>query len=219
MPKKIRIYIADDHEILIEGIIALLKTNPKFEVVGYSLNGMHLVESVCQKEADILIMDINMPEKDGIEVLKEFSENGYCCKVIILSSYDDIKLIKEVLKLGASGYLSKQCAGESIIEAIKTVLTGQLYFSKNIQNNIYSSLSDKPFDYESYDTPTSILTNREIEILKLISLEYSGKKISEELFISINTVETHRKNLLRKLNVKNTVGLVKYALKNKLINN
>lgn len=219
MPNKIKIHLADDHQVLIDGILAVLKTNPKFEVVGYSLNGMNLVEHVCQNKTDVLIMDINMPQKDGIEVLKEFSEKGYCCKVIILSSYDDFKLIKEVLKLGASGYLSKQCAGDSIIEAIESVASGKEYFSKNIQDKIFSSFSGNLVESESYDTPTSLLTDRELEILKLISLEYSGKEIGEELFISANTVETHRKNLLKKLNVKNTIGLVKYALKNKLINN
>lgn len=218
MPKKIRIYLADDHQVLIDGILAVLKTNTKFEVVGYSLNGMNLVDTVHQKKADILIMDINMPQKDGIEVLKEFSDKGFSCKVIVLSSYDDFKLIKEVLKLGASGYLSKQCAGDSIIEAIESVAAGQDYFSKNIQEKIFSSLTGNTSASENYEITNTMLTDRELEILKLISMEYSGKEIGEELFISANTVETHRKNLIKKLNVKNTIGLVKYAIKHNLIN-
>lgn len=218
MPKKIRIYLADDHQVLIDGILAVLKTNPKIEVVGYSLNGMNLVDTVHQKKADILIMDINMPQKDGIEVLKEFSDKGFSCKVIVLSSYDDFKLIKEVLKLGASGYLSKQCAGDSIMEAIESVAAGQDYFSKNIQEKIFSSLTGNTSASENYETTNTLLTDRELEILKLISMEYSGKEIGEELFISANTVETHRKNLIKKLNVKNTIGLVKYAIKHNLIN-
>lgn len=218
MPKKIRIYLADDHQVLIDGILAVLKTNTKFEVVGYSLNGMNLVDTVQQKKADILIMDINMPQKDGIEVLKEFSDKGFSCKVIVLSSYDDFKLIKEVLKLGASGYLSKQCAGDSIIEAIESVAAGQDYFSKNIQEKIFSSFTGNTSASENYEITNTMLTDRELEILKLISMEYSGKEIGEELFISANTVETHRKNLIKKLNVKNTIGLVKYAIKHNLIN-
>ncbi|MBN8567051.1 MAG: response regulator transcription factor [Flavobacteriales bacterium] len=218
MSKKIRIYLADDHQVLIDGILAVLKTNPKIEVVGYSLNGMNLVDTVHQKKADILIMDINMPQKDGIEVLKEFSDKGFSCKVIVLSSYDDFKLIKEVLKLGASGYLSKQCAGDSIMEAIESVAAGQDYFSKNIQEKIFSSLTGNTSASENYEITNTLLTDRELEILKLISMEYSGKEISEELFISANTVETHRKNLIKKLNVKNTIGLVKYAIKHNLIN-
>jgi DNA-binding NarL/FixJ family response regulator len=218
MSNKIKIHLADDHQVLIDGMLAVLKTNPKFEVVGYSLNGLDLLETVKKNKADILIMDINMPQKDGIEVLKDFFEKGYTCRVIILSSYDDIKLIKEVLKLGASGYLSKECAGENILEAIEVVASGNDYFSKNIQDKIFSSLTGNTTPNTSKEFQLSnILTEREIEILKLISLELSGKEISEKLFISSYTVETHRKNLIKKLNVKNTIGLVKYALKNNLI--
>jgi DNA-binding NarL/FixJ family response regulator len=215
MEAKIRIYLADDHQVLIDGMFAVLKTNPLLEVVGYSLNGEDLIDKVCNVKADILVMDINMPVRDGIEVLKEFSIKGYCCKVIILSSYDDFKLVKEVIKLGASGYLSKECAGENILEAITTVSNGNPYYSQNIKDKIFNSLTNSNDSNSMLGVP---LTNREIEILKLISQEYSGKEIGEELFISASTVETHRKNLIKKLNVKNTIGLVKYALKHNLIN-
>lgn len=218
MLNKIKIHLADDHQVLIDGMLAVLKTNSKFEVVGHSLNGLDLVKTVKENKADILIMDINMPHKDGIEVLKEFSDKGYTCRVIVLSSYDDLKLIKEVLKLGATGYLSKECAGESIVEAIEVVASGREYFSKNIQDKIFSSFSGNHTLVSNQEVHMSnVLTERELEILKLISLEYSGKEIGEELFISANTVETHRKNLIKKLNVKNTIGLVKYAIKNNLI--
>lgn len=220
MSEKIRIYLADDHQILIDGLVAVLKTNKKFEVVGYSLSGENLAEEVSGKNIDILLMDINMPKKDGIEVLKEFNKKGFPCSVIIFSSYDDIKLIKEVLQLGAKGYLTKQSAGENIIEAINTVYSGEEYYSKSVREKIFLSFTGNPKpESNSFNliTPDSI-TDRELEILKLISLEYSGKEISEALYISVNTVETHRKNLLKKLNVKGTVGLVKFALKHNLIN-
>lgn len=219
MSKKIRIFLADDHQVLIDGMLAVLKTNPKFDVVGYSLNGEQLIEKMAALNVDILVMDINMPVKDGIEVLKEFSAKAYDCKVIILSSYDDFKLIKEVLKLGACGYLSKHCAGENIIAAILAVANGKQYFSDNIQDKMLQSFTTNGNECTSNNSSTALpLTDRELEILKLISQEYSGKEISEELFISSNTVETHRKNLIKKLNVKNTIGLVKYAIKNNLIN-
>lgn len=215
----IRIYLADDHQVLIDGMLAVLKTNPKFDVVGYSLNGDLLLEKIAALKVDILIMDINMPVKDGIEVLKEFSAKGYCCKVIILSSYDDFKLIKEVLKLGVSGYLSKDCAGENIIEAILAVADGKQYFSNNIQDRMIQSFTGNVSDPSNNNSLLLLpLTDRELEILKLITQEYSGKEIGEELFISSNTVETHRKNLIKKLNVKNTIGLVKYAIKHNLVN-
>ncbi|WP_447637462.1 response regulator [Flavobacterium microcysteis] len=219
MDTKIRIYLADDHQVLIDGMLSMLKTNPKFEVAGYSLNGENLVEDVKINKADVLVMDINMPKKDGIEVLREFATKGFSCKVIILSSYDDVKIIKEVLKLGANGYLSKQSAGENIIEAINAVANGEEYFSQSIRDRIFESFSKIPQQsYINEAMPLSSITERELEILKLITMEYSGTQIGEELNISTNTVETHRKNLIKKLNVKTTIGLVKYALKHNLIN-
>lgn len=220
MNHQIKIFLADDHKVLIEGISMLLKTNPRFEIVGSALNGENLVEKTASSLADILIMDINMPIKDGIDVLREFSEKGYTCKVIVLSSYDDVKIIKQVLKLGASGYLSKQSAGENIVEAIDAVYNGQEYFSQNIRDRIFESFTKIPQQsYVNEGLPQSSITDRELEVLKLISLEYSGSQISEELCISPNTVETHRKNLIKKLNVKSTIGLVKYAIKHNLLSN
>ena len=218
MDNIIRIHLADDHKVLIDGMLSMLKTNNKFEVAGFSLNGENLYEEILSNKADILVMDINMPIKDGIEVLREFSVKGYPCKVIVLSSYDDAKIIKEVLKLGANGYLSKQSAGESIIEAINVVASGQEYFSQSIRDRIFDSFSKIPQQsYINEAMPLSTITERELEILKLITLEYSGTQIGNELNISTNTVETHRKNLIKKLNVKSTIGLVKYALKHNLI--
>lgn len=218
MKKKIRIYLADDHQVLIDGMKAVLNTNPNFEVTGFSLNGKNVIEQATKTKADILVMDINMPEKDGIEVLKDLSGgDAFPFKVIILSSYDDLKLIKEVMKLGARGYLTKQCAGENIVEAIDAVENGEEYFCKTVREKIFNSFTRNNIKPNN-ETPTFSLTERELEIIKLISLEYSGKEISAELSISTNTVETHRKNLVKKLNVKNTIGLVKFALKNNLIN-
>ena len=128
MTTKTRIHIADDHQILIDGLRTIVQIDPNFEVVGSSLNGLNLYEEVIENKTDILILDISMPEKDGIEVIKEFHEKGYPCKVIILSSYDDLKMIQEIMKLGASAYLTKQCAGESIVEAIQAVKNGEEYF-------------------------------------------------------------------------------------------
>lgn len=218
MLKKIRIHLADDHQILIDGIRTLLHTIPVFEVVGFSLNGSSIFNEVTDNKSDILILDINMPEKDGIEVIKEFSEKGFPCKVIILSSHDDLRIIKEVMKLGASGYLTKKCAGENIVEAIQTVSRGEEYFCKSVREKIFSTVTkDNPKLNRQESNPNSILTERELEIITLISLEYSGKEISDRLFISTNTVETHRKNIMKKLDAKNSISLVKYALKNNLV--
>lgn len=216
--QNINIHLADDHQILIDGIRALLNTIPGFSIVGTSLNGTNIYNEVTQNNTDILVLDISMPEKDGIQVLKEFSKKGFPCKVIILSSYDDLKIVKEVMKLGASGYLTKECACESIIDAIHSINAGQEYFCKSIQNKIFNTATKNNPKIK----PVSInidpsLTERELEIIILISLEFSGKEISEKLFISTNTVETHRKNIMKKIKAKNTISIVKYALKNQLI--
>jgi len=219
MNTKIKIHLADDHQVLIDGMLAVLKTQPDYEVVGFSLNGENLVERVAQNDAHILIMDINMPEKDGIQVLREFNEKGFSCKVIILSSYDDPKLIKEVIKLGASGYLTKQCAGENIMDAINSVVLGQQYFSSAIKDKIFDTFTDNNQEKALNDEQIiSSITDRELEILNYICEERSGKDIGQILKISPNTVETHRKNLMKKINVKSTVGLVLFATKHNLVN-
>jgi DNA-binding NarL/FixJ family response regulator len=223
MKEKIRIHLADDHQVLIDGLTNLLNTVEEFEVAGTSLDGENIFDDVTKNHAGILILDISMPKKDGIEVLREFHEKGFPCKVIVLSSYDDLKIIKEVMKLGASGYLTKKCAGENIIEAIEVVHLGQEYFDDSVREKIFTTFTENnPKLNNTKLNKTSlqednILSARELEIITLISLEYSGKEISEQLFISTNTVETHRKNIMKKLKTKNTIGLVKYAIKNNLI--
>ncbi|PBJ14250.1 response regulator transcription factor [Flavobacterium sp. ACN6] len=218
MTPKIKIHLADDHQVLIDGLSNLLQTVPNFEVAGSSLDGTTVFNDVVLHEADILILDISMPKKDGIETLKEFNEKQSACKVIILSSYDDLKIIKEVMKLGAKGYLTKNCAGENIIEAVNAVYQGQEYFSDAVREKIFNTFKDNPKMNHNAVIENPILSPRELEIIILIALEYSGKEISEKLFISSHTVETHRKNIMKKLNIKSSIGLVKYALKNNLIN-
>jgi len=213
--KKISVHIADDHRVLIDGIIAVLKTENEIEVVGTSLNGKEVLEWYNNKTSDVLILDINMPEIDGIEVLREFKKRDFQPLTVILSSYDDVKLIKEVVKIGAKGFLAKKCAGEQIADAIKAVYAGEHYYSKSIQSKIVSSFSNREANQEkSLSKP---LTDREKEVLVLIAKEFNTREIAEALFISINTVETHRKNLIKKLQVKNVVGLALYAQKNNLV--
>ncbi len=218
MDSKIKIFLADDHQLLIDGLIAVLKTEPQFDVVGHSLNGVDLLEKAILAKADILVMDINMPEKDGLEVLRELSGKAHPFRIVVLSSYDDLKLIREVMKLGACGYLTKQCAGENILEAISVVNSGEEYFCDTVREKIFSSFarSNPKINTDSNAFVTN-LTGRELDVIRLLALEYSGKQISEELFISTHTVESHRKNLLKKLNMKTTVGLVKYAIKHNIV--
>ena len=198
--KSINVHIADDHQILIDGIAAVLKTEPQIQVVGFSLDGQSVLDWFTTQKADILILDIGMPKVDGIDVLRSFNSRQDLPNTIVLTSYNDIKLIKEVLKLGAKGFITKVSAGENIIEAIKTVHKGELYFSKDIRNKIVDSF-----------------TEREFEILMLVAEDYTNKEISEKLFIAPVTVDTHKKNIMAKLGVKNALGLAVYLVKHKII--
>ncbi len=218
MSNKIRIHLADDHQILIDGIRTILHTNDTFEVVGSSINGTNLYDEVVSNRTDVLILDINMPGKDGMEVIKEFAEKGFPCKIIVLSSHDDLRIVKEVMKLGSSGYLTKKCAGENIIKSIIAVTNGEEYFCKDVREKIFNKVTKGNPKLNTPELPRNdILTERELEIIILISLEFSGKEISDQLFISCNTVETHRKNIMKKLDAKNSISLAKYAIKHKLI--
>jgi len=198
----------------------LIETNSNYQVTGYSVNGNHVLEKVEEEGASILIMDINMPQKDGIEVMKEYALRNYPFSIIILSSYDDLKLIKEMMNLGAKAYLTKQCAGDNIIEAIQVVTDGEEYFCETVRNKILNTFANKNPNFNIGNNDhifDKFLSERELQIIKLIALEYKSEDISEELFISVNTVNTHRKNLIKKLNVKSSIGLVTYAIKNNLI--
>lgn len=216
--KKIKVHIADDHQILIDGIVAVLGMVDSIEVVGHSLDGLQVLHWFETHEADILILDIGMPKLDGIEVLKRFQDMEKVPNTVILTSYNDVKLIKEVLKLGAKGFITKVSAGENIIEAIKTVHEGDMYFSKDIRNKIVDSFARKKInDQKQFNEHFGMLTEREFEILNLIAEEYGNKEIAEKLFLSQGTVETHKKNIMTKLGVKNAMGLAIYLVKHRLV--
>ncbi|QCX40119.1 response regulator transcription factor [Aureibaculum algae] len=216
---KITVHIADDHQILIDGVMAVLGLERDVDVVGYSLNGEQVIEWFEENSADILILDINMPILDGLEVLKKFQTMDDVPKIIILSSYDDIKLIKEVLGMGAMGFVPKKSAGEHIVKAIRKVSQGEQYFSDEVKEKMMKTLMGKPM--HKTDNPEGVLINsltrREYQILKLIAQQYTTREIGDALGISESTVETHRKNLIKKINVKNTVGLAIFAMKNEIV--
>jgi len=216
---KIRVHIADDHQILIDGISAVLKMKKEMEVVGYSLDGKQVIEWFKENETDVLVLDIGMPVLDGIEVIRSLKQENKLPPTVVLTSYNDVKLIKEVLKMGALGFVTKISAGESIIEAIKTVYSGEMFFSKDIHQKIVNAFSGKELSQEKQSQYLKELTDREVEILKLIAREMSNKEIANTLFISTGTVETHKRNIMTKLGVKNVTGLGMYIAKHKLFEN
>lgn len=220
MSNKIQVHIADDHKILIEGIIAVLNTEDNIRVVDYSLTGKEVLDWFEYNTADILVLDINMPVIGGIEVLKKIKKLRNPPQIIVLSSYDDTRFIQEIVSLGARGFLSKSSAGNQIVRAIKTVYGGSEYFSDDVRKDLFKLMfgqtireGERPPENDETDS----LTGREIDVLRLIVQEYSSVEIAEILNLSINTVTTYRKSLIKKTNVKNTVGLIKFALKHKII--
>ncbi|MGB0880010.1 MAG: response regulator [Polaribacter sp.] len=221
MKKKIQVHVADDHKILIEGITAVINTSKDIEIIGYSLTGKEVIDWFETKGniADVLILDITMPILDGFEVLKHFKKKKIKQKTIILSSYDDVRIVQEVLSLGCKGYLSKKDAGEHVVKAIKAVAANNQYFSDDIQQNLLKSLTKQsvPKGNMPDEYLKNTLTDRELEVLKLVTKEYSTIEIADFLNLSVNTVETYRKSLLRKTNVKNAVGLAMYAVKNNIV--
>jgi two-component system invasion response regulator UvrY len=221
MKKKIYVHVADDHKILIEGIIAVINTDKDIEIKDYSLTGKEVTDWFDKKgnTADVLILDITMPILDGFEVLRHFNKKGINQKVIILSSYDDIKIVQEMLSLGCKAYITKNSAGEHIVKAIKAVARGEQYFSDDIQKILLKSFSGQyvPAGEAPIKKIIEALTEREIDVLKLITKEYSSPEIADKLNVALSTVETYRKSLLKKLKVKNAVGLAMYAVKNKIV--
>jgi two-component system invasion response regulator UvrY len=219
MDKMITVHIADDHQILIDGVKAVLNIEPKIEVVGYSLNGNEVIAWFKEQSCDVLILDINMPELDGIEVLKKLKQHKNRPEIIVLSSYDDVKLVKEVLQMGAKGFVPKKSAGEHIVNAVYKVAEGSQYFTDDIKEKMMQTLLNGQIKNEGSQDGVLIssLTKREVEILKLVAQQYSTREIGDELHISESTVETHRKNLMKKVKVKNSVGLAIFALKNEVI--
>ncbi len=221
MNKKIYVHIAEDHKIVIEGIIAVINNNEDIEVKGYFLTGKEVVDWFDNKKnkTDVLILDINMPILDGFDVLKRLRKNVSMPNIIILSSYNDVRIVEEMLKLGCKGYITKSNAGEHLITAIKTVVEGEIYFSDDIQKDLLKYYVDKKIPVG--DAPDSFLldslTQREMDVLKLIIKQHSTFEIADILCLSISTIDTYRKSLLRKLKVKNSVGLAMYAIKNKVI--
>ena len=215
--KSINVYLADDHQILIDGMVAVLKTQESINVVGFSLDGQSVLDWFDANTADILILDIGMPKVDGIDVLRSFKSKGNLPNTIVLTSYNDIKLIKEVLKLGAKGFITKVSAGENIIEAINVVNRGELYFSKDIRSKIVDSFTGNNEIPENSEDSFGILTDRELEILKLLAQDYTSREIANILNIATTTADTHKKNIMSKLGVKNALGLALYLVKNKVI--
>jgi len=210
-----KLFITEDQEMYLEGLTLLLKRKNDIVISGTAANGNELLASLPSLSEDILLLDVHLPDIDEEILLKEIRTVNPSQKIIYLTLMRGTRYIHKLMKHGIQGYVLKNATLEELYVAIKVVYEGGTYFSKEID-----VISDN--DFRSTITiddskVSQILSKREIEVLKLVCKEYSNTDIAERLFLSVSTVETHRKNLIAKLGVHNTVGLVKYALKNNLI--
>lgn len=208
-----RIVLVDDHQMLIDGLSAILSHYPEIEILKSYTNGNLLVEEINTVQPDIVLTDISMPMIDGYEMTKQIKKLRPATQVIAVSMSGNIADINKMLDVGISGYVLKNAGNQELIEAIRKVAQGKMYFSDDVTEEMVKNKHAKPEKKE--DQPS--LTDRELEILQLIVLELSNAEIADKLYISERTVETHRKNMIRKFNTKTIVGLIKYALDNKLI--
>ena len=212
----IKVYITEDHEMYLEGLTPLLSRQNDISVVGSSKFGQALISELPKLDIDILLLDVQLPDAEPEELIQQIRAIKPSLKIIYLTLMRGTRFIHRLMKFDIQGYILKSAPFEELLQAIETIAAGGTFYSKDVDITVKDDdhrqtliVDDKKID--------EILTKREIEILKLVCKEYSNSEIAEKLFLSVGTVETHRKNLIAKLGVNNTVGLVKYAIRNNLI--
>ena len=210
--------LVDDHRLVRDGIKALLSHTVDLEIVGEASDGIELLEKLPSLRPDIVIMDISLPGRSGIEITKQICQEYPEIKVLILSMYNSEDFIFNSIKAGAKGYLPKNITRNELLEAIYAIESGEEFFSESVSKIMVKSYVKRATDAEKVqEKPDEILTSRELEILKLYAEGFINKEIGDKLDISIRTVETHKNHIMRKLGLKSTVEMVKFAIRNKIV--
>jgi len=205
----VKIVIADDHKIVRDGLTVLIEKQHGFELVGQAENGREAIELVRLKQPDVVIMDLSMPEMNGIDATSAIVEEFPQCKVIILSMHADKRFVNGALQAGVSGYLLKECAFKELTNAIQAVCSNQTYLSPQVAHMVVN-------DYRQHlqsSGRAEKLTTRERAVLQLLAEGYSTREMAEKLHVSVKTIEARRRNMMDKLNIGSVAGLVKYAIR------
>ncbi|MFT5166898.1 MAG: DNA-binding NarL/FixJ family response regulator [Saprospiraceae bacterium] len=208
--KKINILLADDHKIFREGLKALLEEVKHLHVMLQAENGIQVIKLLENNTVDLVMMDIHMPLMNGLECIEEIKKSYPLLPVLVLTMAADDIYIKRMLMAGANGYLLKNSGGKELLSAIDTVLKGDQYYSAPVEQIIMNSLKSPTL----FVPDEKILSAREEEVLKLIATEHSNGEIANKLFISLRTVDAHKRNIQEKIGAKNIAGVIRYAIKN-----
>jgi two-component system, NarL family, response regulator NreC len=209
-----RVIIADDHQLFREGLVNLITSAPDIEVIAEAKDGKEATEKAQKLKPDVVLIDIGMPVMNGIEATRIIKKENPKIKVIAVSMHSDRQFVKGVLEAGADGYLLKNCTYRQLIEAVQSVISGKKYLSDDITEMVIQGYLD-PEDVQSEGQ--NDLSERELEVLKLYAEGKSTREIGEKLFISVKTVGTHKQHIFEKLDLKSNADMVKYAIKEGLI--
>lgn len=215
---KIRIVLADDHAILRSGIVLILNTQNDMEVVGEAANGEEAVFLCREKEPDIILLDLNMPGISGLEAIEKIKHASPGVKILVLTMHDEEEYLKKVLKSRCSGYILKKAADTELISAIRMVHRGEVFVDHSLVKHLVNDLISPGGQNEPCPGRHSgVLSEREQEVFKLIALGYTNKQIADQLVLSVKTVESHKSKIKEKLNIKSRSDMVRYAIKNGLL--
>lgn len=215
--EKIKIILADDHQMFLDGLSSLLSQLKEVQVLAAVKSGNEVLEKLKELSPDLVIVDLNMPVLNGIETTKAIKSKYPQIRILGLTMENDLDSVTAMLEAGASGYILKNTGKAELEMAIMQVMKGDPYLSQSISTHLAQNLLQNFQQRKEQENELDVLTERELEILKLIAHENSNTDIADVLFISPKTVETHRKNLMRKIGVKNSLGVYKFALKHKLV--
>jgi DNA-binding NarL/FixJ family response regulator len=214
--KRIRVVFADDHEVVRTGLRTLFEETEECLLVGEAGDGEQAIQLIARKKPDVAILDISMPKINGLEVARIVKEKHPEVRVLILTMYEDEGYVKEMVRAGADGYVVKNADKKEIITAVRMVASGERFFSPTISKLMIEGFIKKASTGDTKSDSDIRLTKREIEILSFVAEGLTSREIADKLFLSLNTINTHRTNIMKKLNIHDTAGLVKYALQNGL---
>ena len=208
-----KILIADDHDIIREGIKTILKKAPEYVVIGEAVDGEDVLDKVAKLKPEILLLDITMPKKSGLEIIDQIHRASPDTRVLIISVHKADAYVMRALKSGVKGYLNKENAADDLLPALKKIAAGQVYLSAEVS----SFLLDKAQQGSEALSKGPGLTDREEEVLRLVAEGKTAKEIADAIFISVRTVENYKNNMLKKLGLHKTSDLIKYAIQNKIV--